>query len=202
MFPLPPNSVSSLSAYLHPKRSSLIIDIHRLGRTARAGAEGHGVLILTPDETFFLKDKIIRDLTLHPIPAGTNDEVAQWQSQIDGAMDRVDPESKAQAYRAWLGYYKAFLKSMGWDSAQLVQEANAYSQTTLRFGPTPPGIEKKTIGKMGLKGVPGLNITAGPDGGDRGGGGGNRGGGGGRGGGVGGRGGGGGNRGGAGGNRR
>lgn len=136
-------------------------DIHRLGRTARAGAEGHGVLILTPPETFFLKDKVIRDLTLHSIPAGASDEVAQWQSQVDKAMDRVDQESKAQAYRAWLGYYKALLKAMGWTSAQLVQEANKYSSETLRYGKVPPGIERKTIGKMGLKGVPGLNITSG-----------------------------------------
>ena len=39
--------------------------IHRLGRTGRAGKEGQGVLILTPDEAFFSKE--LRDLPITKI---------------------------------------------------------------------------------------------------------------------------------------
>ena len=141
------------------KLRELIADIHRLGRTARAGAEGHGVLILSPFEQFFLHDKTIRDLTLHTIPAGSSDEIADATNKVNQAMDRLPDDAKSQAYGAWLGYYKAFLKSMKWSPADLVQNANAFARDVLRYGPEPPGMLAKTIGKMGLKGVPGLRIV-------------------------------------------
>jgi ATP-dependent RNA helicase MSS116 len=44
-----------------------------------------------------------------------------------------------------------------------VQQANNYS--AIMGLPMPPALEKKTIGKMGLKGVPGLRIDQGQGGG-------------------------------------
>lgn len=43
---------------------SLDIDIHRLGRTARAGMTGNGLLILAPYERFFLQLKAMRELSV------------------------------------------------------------------------------------------------------------------------------------------
>lgn len=130
-----------------------------MGRTARAGAEGHGVLILSEWEKFFLNDRVIKSLTLHATPIGSEAEIKAVTPQIARAMDQVDRKSKAQAYSAWLGYYKTSLKSIKWTPTQLVEHANAYSSDVLRYGPKPPGLLAKTVGKMGLKGVKGLNIV-------------------------------------------
>lgn len=130
-----------------------------MGRTARAGAEGHGVLILSEWEKFFLNDRVIKSLTLHPTPIGSEAEIKAVTPQIARAMDQVDRKSKAQAYSAWLGYYKTSLKSIKWTPTQLVEHANAYSSDVLRYGPKHPGLLAKTVGKMGLKGVKGLNIV-------------------------------------------
>jgi ATP-dependent RNA helicase MSS116 len=68
----------------------------------------------------------------------------------------VDEEAKAKAYQAFLGYNKTYLKKLKLDSKGLVQLANQYARA---MGcPEPPLIEKRVVGKMGLKGVPGLRI--------------------------------------------
>jgi ATP-dependent RNA helicase MSS116 len=45
-----------------------------------------------------------------------------------------------------------------------VAKANDFSLQVLGL-PTPPPLEAKTVGKMGLKGVPGLNVQRGDGGG-------------------------------------
>lgn len=46
---------------------------------------------------------------------------------------------------------------MGWNATTLVSEMNAYARHVLCWPhKTPPPILNKTVGKMGLKGVPGL----------------------------------------------
>lgn len=126
--------------------------IHRLGRTARAGAEGRGTLILASAEAPFAKYelKMIKFVDT-PADLSAHDDVMR----VVGA---IDEEQKAKVYRAWLGYYKSHLKTMGWTTATLVQQANILAKEGLSCADIP-GIEKKTVGKMGLKGVPGLNIT-------------------------------------------
>ena len=80
---------------------------------------------------------------------------------ITRALARVaqDEELNASAcklYAAWLGFMKGHLSLCGWDAATLVFHANAYAK---HIGlPTTPAIPRKTIGMMGLKGVPGLVI--------------------------------------------
>ena len=95
------------------------------------------------------------------------------------------------AYQAWLGFYNS-VRELKWSKPELVANANRYALECLLL-PEIPALEPKTVGKMGLKGVPGLRIErfAGGDGGGGGGkggggGGGGRGGGGGGGGGKGG----------------
>ena len=105
------------------------------------------------------------------------------------------------AYQAWLGFYNSQSR-LPWNKEQLVgdknlppkisparcvfvcfmycvqvQQANHYS--SIMGLAMPPALEKKTIGKMGLKGVPGLRIDPGQGGGRGDGGGGGGGGGGG-----------------------
>lgn len=64
--------------------------------------------------------------------------------------------SAEQAYRAWLGYYNGHLKKVRWDKRQLVEQANAWGRDAGLVD--QPSLQKKTVGKMGLKGVPGLKI--------------------------------------------
>lgn len=62
-------------------------------------------------------------------------------------------DTKAAAYQAWLGYYNN-AKGVGGNKTRLVQLANEFSRS---MGlDTPPAIKKVTLGKMGLKNVPGL----------------------------------------------
>jgi hypothetical protein len=65
-----------------------------------------------------------------------------------------------QGYGAWLGFYNGNKRNCGsWNNAQLVEAANLFS-VSLGFAPgQPPRLEKKTVGKMGLKGVPGLRLA-------------------------------------------
>ena len=92
--------------------------------------------------------------------------------------DGVLSKSASSAYSAFLGYYKGQMKRLGMRNAEdLVDIANDFA---LSSGfKEPPQLQKSTVGKMGLKGVAGLNVAGGvgSSGGSRGGGGAGRGGG-------------------------
>jgi hypothetical protein len=74
-------------------------------------------------------------------------------------MALVDDKTKAQTYSAWLGFYKPFCRKMDLTPAELVRTANFFATDVLGCDEVP-GLMKKTVGMMGLKGVPGLNIVA------------------------------------------
>lgn len=142
--------------------------IHRLGRTARAGAVGRGILIISQEESFFLqKSKAgIGALPIQPLsptstpPAPTSETIQQIYTELQPILAALPDEEKAQAYRAWMGYYNSYLKKMKWTKADLVREAGLLAVSG--FGWTesnPPPIEPRTVGMMGLRGVPGLNIV-------------------------------------------
>lgn len=180
--------------------------VHRLGRTARAGNEGHGIIMLAPFERRFL-NTLTPDLPIVPLelPSGSvmatlaNGQTPAYPASMrknghahpihyalslvedgsssssgDAAEDTLRGEAES-AYRAWMGFYNGNLKTCGWDKSQLVAQANAWS-SMIGLAEVPT-IEAKTIGKMGLKGTPGLRIGQSSGGGGRGGNGGGRGGG-------------------------
>lgn len=126
--------------------------IHRLGRTARAGAAGRGILLLSSPEKFFLGTPGMRDIPLTPAPVPP--------SSIPLSLENVAREMKEQAYRAWLGYYNGYSKAMGMSKQELVEAASEYAVEALGWtkGELPPGLEPRAVGMMGLKGVKGLNI--------------------------------------------
>ena len=160
--------------------------VHRLGRTARAGKEGSGCLLLAHFEDYFLHDKAIKQLPIQMQrpsilgdPSGAvYDRVAL---NLADAARRLPTETVGAAYQAWLGFYNSSLRKLRWDKDQLVFEANDWAKE-ICLQHTPPALQAKTVGKMGLKGVRGLNVLKGPSGTPGGGkGGGGRGGGGGKG---------------------
>ncbi|KPM41451.1 hypothetical protein AK830_g5059 [Neonectria ditissima] len=154
--------------------------IHRLGRTARADADGRGIFIVTETEAWFPKWSL-KEITFVPHNANVSSA-----GEVLNIAERMEEADKAKIYQAWLGYYNNHMKNLKWDKEDLVSQGNIFAREGLGSPDTPP-IAKTTAGKMGLRGVKGLVIVADPprQGRGRGGGGG---GGGGRGGGGGGRG--------------
>jgi len=125
-----------------------------VGRTARAGKDGRAVLVLSEKEAFF--PKVNRTLPINSYPVDFTPKLTAHEAKVARALVNVDEEAKAKAYQAFLGYNKTFLKKLQMSTTELVKVANGYAQA---MGcPEPPLIEKSTIGKMGLKGVPGLRI--------------------------------------------
>ncbi len=128
-----------------------------MGRTARAGKDGRAIILLTQAESFFLS--VNRQFPIQPFPASNkilNDTSAA--EKITNALQSIDPKSKQKAYSAYLGFMKAFTKRMQMDNAGLVKLANEFALEGMLCDELPE-MEKRTIGKMGLKGVPGIRIA-------------------------------------------
>ena len=49
------------------------------------------------------------------------------------------------------------MKTLGWNQSTLVERANEWAVGCV-FQAEPPSLQAKTVGKMGLKGVPGLRV--------------------------------------------
>ncbi|KAG1748912.1 P-loop containing nucleoside triphosphate hydrolase protein [Suillus paluster] len=152
--------------------------IHRLGRTARAGAGGEGILILMPDEQFFLRLPEIASLPLTPFTQ---------LEDIGNLKFKLDERAISQAYSAWLGFYKSWIKQLRWTPTELVKQGAVWAQclgwpSVMAIGGgsgtsggttaprvtrggnevvtwIPPPIAKRTVGMMGLRGTPGLNVV-------------------------------------------
>lgn len=171
--------------------------VHRLGRTGRAGKAGSGLLILADFEASFVRslaDLPVTRLMGESLPTEPNlTASAERMAATVGAMPDTTPVA---AYQAWLGYHNGCLKRMSWSKEQLVAAANDWYEVVCGRS-TPPALRAMIVGKMGLRGTPGL-LVEGKGGVPAGGGGRGGGWGAGRGGGGGGRGGGGGGRGGGG----
>eukprot|EP00123_Amoebidium_parasiticum_P011430 comp20710_c0_seq1/m.27016 comp20710_c0_seq1/g.27016 ORF comp20710_c0_seq1/g.27016 comp20710_c0_seq1/m.27016 type:complete len:706 (-) comp20710_c0_seq1:51-2168(-) len=132
--------------------------IHRVGRTGRAGKGGRGVLILAPFETRSCLAEL-SDLPVANRPSVPPDAsltvIRRGFSMVEGNKDLK--QTAESAYQAWLGFYNSNLRKVGWSKETLVREANTIAlQIGLR---EPPTLQKKTVGKMGLRGTPGLRVA-------------------------------------------
>lgn len=134
--------------------------IHRLGRTARAGAEGRGTFIVTTHEKYF-PDHVLKDIPFEPEQADIS-----AKADVLAAAEKLDFDVQRKAYQSWLGFYKGSVKQLQWSVDQLVKEANALALEGLG-APEVPGLPKSTVGKMGLKGVKGLVVVPDPPRGGR-----------------------------------
>lgn len=128
--------------------------IHRLGRTARAGADGNGALILTRDETTFAEDHL-REVLFKD----TAVELTCESPKMREAMKSIETETREKAYRAIMGYYLSQLKMLGYAAGELVKKMNEFALEGLSLDKIP-SFEPKTVAKMRLKGIPGVVIQA------------------------------------------
>lgn len=138
--------------------------IHRVGRTGRAGNEGKAIILLTQAESFFINAN--RRLPIQPHEQTNNilADASTHASNVEKAMYAVDETTKQRAYSSFLGFFagSGLMKQLRMDKAGLVRMANEMAVQGMHC-PEPPAMEKRVIGKMGLKGVPGFNYAIGGD---------------------------------------
>jgi ATP-dependent RNA helicase MSS116 len=127
--------------------------IHRLGRTARAGASGKGILLLADYEKRFLKE--LQDLPLHEHKVGYNKITSKVLQVLQSVSnDESLLEGATLAYQAWLGFYNTHRKALRIDVNDLVRIGKEYSENLgLKQA---PALDKKILKKMNLANVPGI----------------------------------------------
>ncbi len=135
--------------------------VHRTGRTGRAGKAGRAVLLLSEWE----ERAAMKMLAGLPIEARRPSDLiaadAAAAQEACEAAGRVGHDCRAKAYQAWLGYYNQKARQLGWDKPKLVATANEFARDALALDEVPV-LQAKTVGMMGLRGTPGLNVAKGP----------------------------------------
>ncbi|KAK1948299.1 DEAD-box ATP-dependent RNA helicase 25 [Phytophthora citrophthora] len=135
--------------------------IHRLGRTARAGMEGQGVLVLADFEKAMLRD--LADLPLTELEQRPQLDQQNYRTTRALANVRSHNEleqSAEKAYAAFLGFYNSNLKKLKMSKTKLVETGALYSQ--LIGLEKVPLLQKKTLRAMGLMDTPGLIAASKP----------------------------------------
>lgn len=113
------------------------------------------MLLVMNDEEREMR-RALKDMPLQNCsPVVSASVMGQVQSALSNVKNDAELKKSAeQAYGAWLGYYNTNCKKCGWSKEMLVQRANEMaSDLGLDY---QPRLQKKTVGKMGLKGVAGL----------------------------------------------
>ena len=131
--------------------------IHRLGRTARAGQAGKGILLLSPFEQAFISElKDLKITELSPVSI-ENTATAGILATVSSSSDLKNQAT--MAYQAFLGFYNSNLKQLKMNKPTAISIANEYVKVLGCM--EQPFLSAKVVGKMGLKGQPGLRIKKG-----------------------------------------
>jgi len=101
----------------------------------------------------------INDFLKQPVDSQTTSSVNAVLGMVKQG-DKTLAGSAKQAYQAFLGYYLGQIKRTNFRAKpEIVNTANVIS--TLMGLDETPGLLARTVGKMGLKGVPGIVIEKG-----------------------------------------
>ncbi|KAJ8606153.1 hypothetical protein MRB53_041160 [Persea americana] len=137
--------------------------VHRIGRTARAGKEGEGWLIINDIELGQARQRVGK-LPIKPnnsLETATLDLTTELQvsakagrilSMLQGAYRTIDSQTKSNAFKAMLGVFQAVN-----DKTALVRAMNNLSKYGWGMAQSPaiaPGLAQK----LGLSRIPGVNI--------------------------------------------
>ncbi|KAL4953812.1 ATP-dependent RNA helicase MSS116 [Aspergillus filifer] len=135
--------------------------VHRVGRTARAGNDGRAVILLSQSESFFLRANKHLPIKPHPETESILSSSPAESEKVENAMHAVSEETKQRAYSSYIGFFagSGIMKQLGLDKPGLVRLANDLAIKGMAC-PEPPAMDKKVVGKMGLKGVPGFNYAS------------------------------------------
>eukprot|EP00808_Paulinella_micropora_P008462 g61014.t1 len=133
--------------------------VHRIGRTARAGKTGQGILLVAPQESDYVLGAL-KGLPLTPLDPAIEGEQAKDQELrtiLQSISDHQDLAKVAGlAYKSWLGCYSMRLQALGWDKATLVKHANEFA---LSLGlSSPPLLDPAIVNHLRLNRIPGLRI--------------------------------------------
>lgn len=155
-----PNVTHVIQMSVPPNREQYI---HRIGRTARAGKEGEGWLILNREETSEIRSRLNKlpltpdttlstaslDLTRESqIPA----QAAQVLEQVKNAVRAVPITEKFKVYQALLGVY-------GWFPRKEVLVKSMNDLAMYGWGMRePPKVSPGIAARLGLSRVPGVSI--------------------------------------------
>ncbi|KAL7544989.1 hypothetical protein ACHAWF_008355 [Thalassiosira exigua] len=137
--------------------------IHRLGRTARAGKEGTGLLVLFPFESKFLLElgglDVPREEALVELLQRTSElhEEPEWMAhniaRIRSGGNKLSTSAQ-MAYLAFLGYYLGQASRVSSNKADVVKLANDFSKA-IGLAKTP-ALPPKLVSKLDLNGIPGI----------------------------------------------
>lgn len=142
--------------------SSMEQYVHRIGRTARAGKTGVGIILLLPFEQFFwkmLKEKYGRDIYERPpleIPQAQFKALEMKIEKAHKSAHKLLDSVPSKSFIGFLGFYNQYLKNLNWNKETLVKFANEFSSKCLALD--EPKIYEKTARKMGLLGIRGLML--------------------------------------------
>lgn len=137
--------------------------IHRLGRTARAGKEGSGLLVLFPFESRFLSELRGLHVTSNSELSSSLSEVAkedcpEWMQQnyskVKSGGNKL-ANSAQLAYLSFLGYYLGQVKRIQDGTKNDVVNLSADFSQAIGLS-NVPSIPRKLIKKMELEGIPGI----------------------------------------------
>jgi ATP-dependent RNA helicase MSS116 len=136
--------------------------IHRIGRTARAGKEGTGLLVLFPFESQFLSELSGIDLpqdndVTNILQLSSKSEVPKWMEQnslrVKNGGNKLSVSGQL-AFLSFLGYYLGQVKRIQLNKSDVVALSNEFSKA---IGLAHvPAISPKLISKMDLGGVIGV----------------------------------------------
>lgn len=136
--------------------------IHRLGRTARAGKEGSGTLLLFDyEETAMVKE--LKDMPLVK-KEFREIELQTQRTQVTSVLTKIqDGEYPAietlgaSTYAAYFGFYtNGWIQKFNIDKQALV--GKAYDLSRALGLTSTPALTKKAVGMLGLKGLQGLVV--------------------------------------------
>jgi len=142
--------------------SSMDQYVHRIGRTARAGKCGTGIILLCQYETFFWEElrkkfkKEIQALSQLEIPLATKTALNKMVEKGLFSVNQKVSDAGSRAYVSFLGFYRQFARRLQWNNEQLVNAGNQYAKYCL--GLEEPTIPQRAAVNLKLDGVRGLRI--------------------------------------------